>query len=68
VSRVLPPRHYQGGYLVGFLIVGVAAIRVILFYHGPSRLVAVILLAVYGLLYAVEPVLSARIPHKPPWC
>ena len=61
MSRVLPARHYRGGYLVGFLIVGVAAIRVILFYQGSSRLVAVILLAAYGLLYAVEPVLSARV-------
>ena len=61
MSRVLPARHYQGGYLVGFLIMGVAAIRVILFYQGPSRLLAVSLLAVYGLLYTVEPVLSARV-------
>lgn len=61
MSRVLPARHYQGGYLVGFLVAGVAAIRVILFYQGRSRLVAVILLAVYGLLYAVEPLLSARV-------
>ncbi len=61
MSRVLPARHYQGGYLVGFLILGVAAIRVILFYQGPSRLVAVSLLAVFGLLYAVEPLLSARV-------
>jgi signal transduction histidine kinase len=61
VSRVLPARHYQGGYLVGFLVVGVAAIRVILFYQGRSRLVAVILLAVYCLLYVVEPLLAARV-------
>lgn len=32
--------------------------RVILFYQGVSRLVAVILLALYCLLYAAEPVLS----------
>ena len=61
MSQVLPARHYRGGYLVGFLILGVAAIRVILFYQGPSRLVAVSLLAVYCLLYLVEPVLSARL-------
>ena len=61
MSRVLPARRYQGGYLIGFLILSVAAIRVILFYQGRSRLVAVILLAVYGLLYAVEPLLSARL-------
>jgi len=61
VSRVLPARHYQGGYFVGFLVIGVAAMRVILFYQAGSRLVAVVLLAVYGLLYAVEPVLSPRV-------
>jgi signal transduction histidine kinase len=61
VSRVLPARHYQGGYLVGFLVAGVAAMRVILFYQGGSRLVAVLLLAVYSLLYTAEPVLSARV-------
>jgi len=60
VSRAFPARHYQGGYLVGFLIVGVAAVRAILFYEGGSRLVAVGLLAVYGLLYAAEPLLPAR--------
>jgi signal transduction histidine kinase len=47
--------------LVGFLIVGVAAMRVVLFYEGESRLIAVTLLSVYGLLYALEPVLSARV-------
>jgi len=61
VSRALPARHYQGGYLVGFLVAGVAAMRVILFYQGGSRLVAVLLLAVYSLLYTTEPVLSARV-------
>ena len=61
MSRVLPTRHYQEGYLIGFLVVSVAAVRVILFYQGRSRLAAVILLAVYGLLYAVEPLLSARL-------
>jgi signal transduction histidine kinase len=60
MNRVLPARHYQGGYLVGFLVAGVAAMRVILFYQGGSRLVAVLLLAVYSLLYTAEPMLSAR--------
>jgi signal transduction histidine kinase len=65
VSRVVPARHYQGGYLVGFLIAGVAAIRAVLFYQGSLRLAAVGLLAVYGLLYAAEPVLSARLRWFP---
>jgi signal transduction histidine kinase len=61
VSRALPARHYRGGYLVGFLVAGVAAMRVILFYQGEMRLVAVTLLGAYCLLYAVEPVLSPRL-------
>ena len=61
MSRALPARHYEGGYLVGFLLAGVAAIRAILFYQGSTRLAAVLLLAVYGLLYAAEPLLSARV-------
>jgi signal transduction histidine kinase len=61
VSQALPARHYQGGYLVGFLIIGVAAMRIILFFQGGLCLAAVSLLAAYGLLYVVEPVLSARL-------
>jgi signal transduction histidine kinase len=61
VSQALPARHYRGGYLVGFLILGVAAMRVILFYQGRSLLIALALLAAFGLLYVVEPVLSARL-------
>lgn len=37
-----------------------AAVRAILFYEGGSRLVAVGLLAAYGLFYAAEPLLPAR--------
>ena len=61
MSQAFPARRYQGSYLIGFLILSVAAIRAILLYQGRSRLVAVILLAAYGLLYAVEPLLSARV-------
>jgi signal transduction histidine kinase len=66
VSRALPRRHYyQGGYLVGILIIGVAAVRLILFYQGARLLTAVLLLAVYSLLYAAEPALSARLRWFP---
>jgi signal transduction histidine kinase len=61
VSQALPARRYRGGYLVGFLILGVAAMRVSLFYQGRSLLVALVLLAAYCLLYVVEPLLSARL-------
>jgi signal transduction histidine kinase len=62
VSRASSARHYRGGYLVGFLVVGVAAMRVVLFYQGEACLIAATLLAVYGLLYALEPVLSVPVP------
>lgn len=61
IPPVPPTRHYRGGYLVGFLVAGVAAMRAILFYQEVSRLVAVSLLAAYCLLYTVEPVLSPRV-------
>ena len=61
MSRLAPARYYQGGYLVGFLVAGVAAVRIVLFYEGALRLVAVILLAAYGVLYILEPVLSVRV-------
>jgi signal transduction histidine kinase len=60
MNQALPARRYEGSYLVGFLIAGVAAMRIILFYAGSLRLVAIVLLAVFGVLYAVEPVLSVR--------
>ena len=41
---------YQGSYLVGFIIIGVVALRAILFYlDSPNLLVAIALIAVYSL-------------------
>jgi signal transduction histidine kinase len=55
------PRGYQGGYLIGFIMIGVAAWRAILFYQGEANLVTVMLLsALYALFYSVEPWLSNR--------
>jgi signal transduction histidine kinase len=52
---------YRGIYWFGLLVLGVAAVRGLLFYRGQSQLaVALLLLAAYGLLYAVAPLLSAR--------
>jgi signal transduction histidine kinase len=57
------PRGYQGGYLIGFIIIGVAALRAMLFYRGQSSLAIVMLLiAVYALFYALEPWLSNHFP------
>jgi len=53
-------RGYQGSYLIGFIMIGAVALRDILFYQ--SNLVVVIpLLAIYGLLYMLEPWLSSHI-------
>jgi len=52
-------RGYQGGYLIGFLVIGVVALRVVLFYRGQSNLAIIILLiASYALLYSLEPWLT----------
>ena len=54
-------RGYQGGYLIGFIILAAVILRTIIFFHGQGNLVVVIsLLAVYGLLYSLEPWLSTR--------
>jgi hypothetical protein len=55
------PHGYQSGYLIGFIIIGVVALRAILFYQGQSNLIIVILLiAMYALLYSLEPWFSNR--------
>ena len=52
-------RGYQGGYLIGFIAIGVVALRAILFYQEQPILVVVILLfVVFSLLYGLEPWLS----------
>jgi signal transduction histidine kinase len=61
MKRTERPRGYQGSYLIGFIMIGVAAWRAILFYQGESSLAIVMLLiALYALLYALEPWLSDR--------
>jgi len=53
---------YQGGYLIGFVIIGTVVLRDTLFYQGQAQLVtALLLLATYGLLYILEPWLSGRL-------
>jgi signal transduction histidine kinase len=66
MNRLERPRGYQGSYLIGFILIGVVALRTILFYWHQSNLVIVIfLLAIYALLYALEPWLSSRTPWYP---
>ena len=57
-------RGYQGSYLIGFIIIGVVALRVMLFYQS-NLSVVILLLAIYGLFYILEPWLSSHINwHK----
>ncbi|MBI5962288.1 MAG: hypothetical protein HY863_02335 [Chloroflexi bacterium] len=52
---------YQGGYLIGFIIIGVIVLRDILFYGStPVFLFMISLLVAYTLLYVTEPWLSIR--------
>jgi signal transduction histidine kinase len=61
MTRMKRPRGYQGGYLIGFVLIGVVMLRVILFYRAyPDLAVAAILIALYALLYSSEPWLSER--------
>jgi signal transduction histidine kinase len=55
------PRGYQGGYLLGLIVLLAVAIRTALFYQGQPNLTLVILfLAAFTLLYISEPWLSNR--------
>ena len=52
---------YRGGYLVGFIVITAVVLRSVLFYRGLSNLkLAISLLAVYALLYSLEPWFSNR--------
>jgi signal transduction histidine kinase len=60
------PHGYQGGYLIGFIIIGVVALRALLFYQGqPELVLAIPLIAMYTLLYSLEPWLSKRFNWHP---
>jgi signal transduction histidine kinase len=61
VKRTEPPHPYQGGYLIGFILIAVVALRAVIFYGDRSNLLPVfLLLATYALLYGFEPGLSKR--------
>ncbi len=61
MSGPLLVRRYQGSYLIGFIIIGVVAMRTIIHYQGHSALAsATLLLGAYSLLYAIEPLLTDR--------
>jgi len=54
-------RGYRGGHLIGFIIIGVVALRSLISFQGtPSVLILAPLLLLYTILYALEPRLSSR--------
>jgi signal transduction histidine kinase len=58
---MFPVRGSRSGYLIGFLLLGTAALRAVIFYQGQPQLrVALLFMTCYGLLYATEPLLSSR--------
>jgi signal transduction histidine kinase len=63
MNRRLAFRGSRSGYLIGFLLLGTAALRAVIYYQGQPQLVAaMLLLAGYGLLYATEPLFLSRLP------
>lgn len=61
MKRVDSVHGYQGGYLIGFIIIGVIALRNILFFEDtPVFSVMISLLTAYTVLYVTEPWLSIR--------
>lgn len=64
MNRVEQPHGYRGGYLIGFIMIPVVALRAILFYQGQSRLaVVLVLILLYAILYSLEPWLSRVVPR-----
>jgi signal transduction histidine kinase len=56
MKRMDSVHGYQGGYLIGFIIIGVTALRNLLLYEGtPVFVIMIALLVTYTLLYSTEP-------------
>lgn len=63
MKRMDQLRGYQGGYVIGFIMIGVVILRAILFYQGqPIFSVVMMLITAYALLYTLEPWLSRGFP------
>jgi hypothetical protein len=48
MNRAEGGRGYRGGYLIGFIVIGVVALRAVL----SNQIQSVLLIAIYGLLYS----------------
>jgi len=61
MKRTDSMRGYQGGYLIGFIMIVVVAIRdLISFQEEPTLGILMLLIALYAAHYALEPWLSNR--------
>lgn len=66
-GRFLHPTHSPVPTWIGFTLLGVVSLRSILFFWAQPALPTVVLLLVtFGLLYLLEPILSARFGRFPP--
>jgi len=56
MKRTEQERGYQGGYLIGFIIIAAVALRAIInFQSSPALILAITLLVLFTLLYSLEP-------------
>jgi signal transduction histidine kinase len=61
MSQVPQFRSYQGGYVIGFILIAVVALRALISFQGqPAFALAVVLLVIYAFLYSTEPLISIR--------
>jgi len=58
-------RGYQGGYLIGFIIIAAVALRARIYFQGrPALILAIALLVLFTILYSLEPWLSSYFPWQ----
>lgn len=61
MMRTEPVRGYEGGYLIGFVMIGVVTLRDLISFHKqPTLLFLIGLIGLYALHYALEPWLANR--------
>jgi signal transduction histidine kinase len=61
MSQTTQFRGYQGGYLIGFILIAVVALRALISFQGqPAFAFAVLLLAFYALFYSIEPLIMTH--------
>jgi len=65
MKRAEQERGYQGGYLIGFIIILAVALRAIINFQGrPALIIAIALLVLFTLLYSLEPWFSFHFPWQ----